>query len=116
MRINDAKIPPTKNAMLTTTRYMMPMRLWSLVSSHDATVCWWFRYVTRGAASVVSMVLPVLLRWRRRRSGGVRGGSAAGRLQRLHVLDERHHALFVDQTLESRHQRLEPGHDLPLRR
>ena len=28
----------------------MPMRLWSLVRSHDATVCSWFRYVTRGAA------------------------------------------------------------------
>ena len=42
----------------------MPMRLWSLVRSHDATVCSWLRYVTRGAASVivVSMVLPVLLR------------------------------------------------------
>ena len=45
----------------------MPMRLWSLVSSHDATVCSWLRYVTRGAATVivVSMVLPVLLRRRR---------------------------------------------------
>ena len=34
-----AKMPPRKNANVTTTRYIRPMRLWSLVRSHEATPC-----------------------------------------------------------------------------
>ena len=42
-RIIAAKNAPMMNAMVTTTMYISPMRLWSLVRSHDATVDWWLR-------------------------------------------------------------------------
>ena len=71
-------------------RYMMPMRLWSFVRSHDATLCSWFRYVS----GVDAMVLFVLrgCRCRGARFGGRARLTATGGPQRLHVLDEGDHA------------------------
>ena len=38
MRIIAANDPPNAKAIDTTTMYMIPMRLWSFVRSHDMTV------------------------------------------------------------------------------
>src|SRR5688500_19135464 len=94
-RMPAAKRPPSMNASVTKTRYSRPMRLWSFVSNHDLMPNSWLRYVLRGSAVVV-----ILLPLSGTRRGRLRGLRRRGRCgQRLDVLDERHHALFVPEAL-----------------
>ncbi len=57
-RITPAKAPPMKNINVTEIMYRIPMRLWSVVSSHDLSELATFRYVGRLSNANALMIAP----------------------------------------------------------
>src|SRR4051794_21209178 len=85
-RISSASVPPSRKNTNVRTRYMIPIRLWSVVVTHDVqpvrsrSTSWATTWGTGAGAVICSVAMKF------RVLGGGVGGSAAGLLAAVDAL------------------------------